>query len=41
MFALGTSDVDRYEGDNGDNADADEEDEESQADDGLTQNLEN
>jgi hypothetical protein len=40
MFALGTSDVDRYEGDNGDDADGDEEDEESQADDGLTQNLE-
>jgi hypothetical protein len=40
MFDLGASDVDAYVGDNGDNADADEEDEESQADDRLTQNLE-
>jgi hypothetical protein len=40
MFDLGISDVDAYVSDNGDNADADEEDEESQADDRLTQNLE-
>jgi len=37
---LGTSDVDRYEGEDGDNADADEEEEGSQADDGSTQNVE-
>ena len=40
-FDLGTSDVDRYESDNGDNVNADEEEEASQADDGLTQPLEN
>jgi len=40
-FDLGTSDVDGYEGDDGDDADADEEEEASQADDGLTQTLEN
>jgi hypothetical protein len=39
-FYLGTSDVDRYEGEAGDNADTDEEDEASQADDGSTQNVE-
>ena len=39
-FDLGTSDVDRYQGDDGDDADADAEEEESQADDGLTQTLE-
>jgi hypothetical protein len=39
-FDLGTSDVDGYEGDNGDDADADEEEEASQADEGLTQTLE-
>jgi hypothetical protein len=39
-FDLGTSDMDRYEGDNGDDADADKLEEESQADDGLTQTLE-
>jgi hypothetical protein len=38
--ALATSDVDGYEGNNGDDADADEEDEASQANDGLTQTLE-
>jgi hypothetical protein len=32
--------VDGYEGNNGDNADADEEEEALQADDGLTQTLE-
>jgi len=32
--------VDGYEGDHGDDADADEEEEASQADDGLTQILE-
>jgi hypothetical protein len=37
-FDLGTSDVDRYEGEDGD--DADEEEEASQADDGSTQNVE-
>jgi len=41
-FDLGTSDVDRYEGEDGDDADADadEDEEESQADDGSTQNVE-
>ena len=39
-FDQGTSDVDRYEGDHGDDADADEEEESSEADDGLTQSLE-
>jgi hypothetical protein len=39
-FDLGTSDVDRYEGDDGDDADVDEEEEASQADDGSTQTLE-
>jgi hypothetical protein len=39
-FDLGTSDVDGYEGDDGDDADADEEEEASQADEGLTQTLE-
>jgi hypothetical protein len=39
---LRTSDIDRYEGEDSDNADADvdEEEEVSQADDGLTQNVE-
>jgi len=40
-FNLGTSDVDRYEGNDGDNADEDKGEEASQADDGSTQNLEN
>ena len=39
-FDLGTSDVDRYEGENGDDVDADEEEEASQAEDGSTQNVE-
>ena len=41
-FDLGTSDVDRYEGEDGHDADvdADEEEEVSQADDGSTQNVE-
>jgi hypothetical protein len=39
-FDLGTSDVDRYEGEDGDDADADEEEEALQADDGSTQNVE-
>jgi len=39
-FHLGTSDVNRNEGEDGDDADADEEDESSQADDGSTQNVE-
>jgi hypothetical protein len=39
-FDLETSDVDGYEGDDGDDADADEEEEASQANDGLTQTLE-
>ena len=41
-FDLGTSDVDRYEGEDGDDADADadEEEEASQADDGSTHNVE-
>jgi hypothetical protein len=39
-FDLETSDVDVYEGDDGDDADTDEEEEASQADDGLTQTLE-
>jgi len=39
-FDLGTSDVDRQEGNDGDNADAVEAEETSQADDGLTQTLE-
>jgi len=41
-FDLGTSDVDRYEGEDGDAADvdADEEEEPSQADNGSTQNVE-
>jgi len=37
---LGTSDVDRYEGNDGNDADADEEEEASQADDRSTQNVE-
>jgi hypothetical protein len=40
MFDLGTSGVDRYEGENGDDADSDEEEEESQADDGSMQRVE-
>jgi hypothetical protein len=40
MFDLRTSNVDWYEGDNGDNAEADKEKEASQADEGLTQTLE-
>ena len=39
-FDLGTSDVDGYEGEEGDDVDADEEEEASQADEGLTQTLE-
>jgi len=41
-FALGTSDVDRYAGEDGDDAaaDADEDEEASEADDGSTQNVE-
>jgi len=41
-FDLGTSDVDRYEGEDGDDADADadEEGEASQVDDASTQNVE-
>jgi hypothetical protein len=39
-FHLGTGDVDVYEGADGDDADADEEKESSQANDGLTQTLE-
>jgi hypothetical protein len=39
-FELGTSDVDGYESDDGHDADAAEEEEASQADDGLTQTLE-
>jgi len=39
-FDLGTSDVDRYEGENGDDADVDKEEEALQADDGSTQNVE-
>jgi hypothetical protein len=39
-FDLGTSDVDRYEGEDGDDADPDEEEEASEADDGSTQNVE-
>jgi len=39
-FETGTSDANRYEGDNGDNADADEEKEAWQADRWSTQNLE-
>jgi hypothetical protein len=39
-FDLGTSDVDRYEGEDGDDADPDEEEAASQADDGSTQNVE-
>jgi hypothetical protein len=39
-FALGTSDVDGYEGEDGDDADADEEEEASQANDGSTLNVE-
>jgi len=39
-FALGTTDVDGYGGEDGDNAYADEEEEASQADDGSTQNVE-
>jgi hypothetical protein len=38
-FGLGTSDVNRYEGEEGDDADADEEEEASQADDGSMQNI--
>jgi len=40
IFELGTSDVDRYEGEDGYDADADDEEEASQADDGSTQNVE-
>ena len=42
-FDLGTSDVNRYEGEDGNDADADEDVEEEalQADDGSTQNVEN
>jgi hypothetical protein len=39
-FDLGTSVVDGYEGKNGDDADTDKEEESSQADDGLTPNVE-
>jgi len=39
LFGLGTSDVNRYVGDDGDVADADEEEEASQADDGSTNNV--
>jgi hypothetical protein len=39
-FDLGTSNMDGYEGHDGQDADADEEEEASQADDGLTQTLE-
>jgi len=39
-FDLGTSDVNRYEGEDGDDADVDEEVEASQAEDGSTQNVE-
>jgi hypothetical protein len=39
-FDLGTSDVDGYEGDDGDNADADEEEDAYQADEELSQTLE-
>jgi len=39
-FDLGISDVDGHEGEDGDDADADEQEEVSQADDGLTQNVE-
>jgi hypothetical protein len=39
-FDLGTSDVDRYEGEDGDDADADQEEEASQPDDGSMQNVE-
>jgi len=39
-FDLGTSDADRYEGEDGDDAYADQEEEASQADDGSTQNVE-
>jgi hypothetical protein len=38
---LGTSDVNRYEGEDGDDGDADEEEEASQAEDGSMQNVEN
>jgi hypothetical protein len=38
-FDLGTSDVDRYEGEDGDDADADDEGEVSQADDGSMQKV--
>jgi len=37
---LGSSDVNRYEGEDGDDANADEEEEASQADDGSMQNVE-
>ena len=40
MFDLGTNDLDRYEGEDGNDADVDEEEEVSQADDRLTQNVE-
>jgi len=39
-FDLGTSDVNRYEGDDCDDADADEEEQSSQANNGSTQTLE-
>jgi len=39
-FDLGTSNVDRYEGEDGDDAHADEEEEPSQAEDGSMQNVE-
>jgi len=39
-FDLGTSGVDRYEGEDGDDVDADEEEEASQANDGSTHNVE-
>jgi hypothetical protein len=40
MFDLGTSDINRYEGEYGDNADVDAEEEASQADEGSMQNVE-
>ena len=38
-FTLGTSDINRYQGNDGNDADVNQEDEASQADDGSTQNL--
>jgi hypothetical protein len=38
-FDLGTSDIDRQEGEDGDNADAVEQEEASPADNGSTQNV--